>query len=447
MKALPAPSSAKGGPSDLSQVKTNARGPILAGMIIIGVMFGGIGTWSAIAELDGAVVASGTVKAEGNRRAIQHLEGGIVSEILVKDGDLVEKDQVLIRLDAIRPKASVQIVRGQLDAALAQEARLAAEQNGASKITFPDDLLKRRSVPEVADAIQGQTTLFEARKQALEGQVNVLNSRIGQLKEEIKGLTEERAANVRQMAILKDEISGISGLVDRGLVARPRLLALQRAVADLDGENARLSGNVARQQQAIGEAQLQIIQLTNQFRQEVATQHRDVEAQIFDLRERFTASMDVLDRIELRAPHPGFVVGLKVFTVGAIVRAGETIMEIVPTGEDLMLEAMVRPEDIDVVRIGQEADVMLTAFKFRITPTVPGEVTHVSADRFTDERTGAGYYTARVKINKAALAELEHVKLQPGMPAEVFIKTGMRTPLHYLMEPLTDSMKRAFREP
>ncbi|EKE68129.1 HlyD family type I secretion periplasmic adaptor subunit [Oceanibaculum indicum] len=429
------------------ELQTSARGPILAGMIIIGVMFGGFGLWSAVAQLDSAVVAGGVISVEGKRKAIQHLEGGIVADILVSDGDKVEKDQVLLRLDPIRPQANFQIVRGQLDAALALEARLTAERTGAEGIDFPQGLLDRLVEPEVADAIQGQITLFEARRDAIKGQVEVLESRILQLREEIKGLTEERAANVRQMAILKDEINGIQDLVSRGLVARPRLLALQRAVADLEGENARLSGNIARQQQAIGETRLQVISIQNQFREEVARQHRETEAQIFDLRERFTAARDIVDRIELRAPHSGYVVGLRAHTIGGVIRPGDTIMEIVPSGEELVLEAQVRPEDIDNVTVGQEADVMLTAFKMRNTPNVPGEVVTVSADRLVDERSGAPYYLAKILIDKDALANLAHVELQPGMPAEVFIKVGPRTPLNYMIEPLTDSMRRAFREP
>ncbi|MFN3460298.1 MAG: HlyD family type I secretion periplasmic adaptor subunit [Oceanibaculum sp.] len=429
------------------ELQTQARGPIMAGLIIIGVMFGGFGVWSAVAQLDSAVVANGVVSVEGRRKLIQHLEGGIVADILVADGDKVAQDQVLVRLDPVRPRANLQIVRGQLDAAMALEARLTAERLGSDGIDFPATLLERLTEPEVADSIQGQIVLFEARRQALKGQTEVLESRILQLQEEIRGLTAERAANDRQMAILKDEISGIQDLVGRGLVARPRLLALQRAVADLEGENARLSGNIARQQQAIGEARLQIISIQNQFREDVANRHRETEAQIFDLRERYTAARDIVDRIELRAPHDGFVVNLRVHTIGGIVRPGETLMEIVPTGEQLILEAQVRPEDIDNVTIGQEADIMLTAFKMRTTPTVPGEVITVSADRLVDERSGAPYYLAKVRIDKEELARLEHVTLQPGMPAEVFIKVGPRSPLNYMIEPLTDSMRRAFREP
>lgn len=429
------------------ELQTHARGPIMAGMLIIGVMFGGLGLWSAVAQLDSAVVAAGVVSVEGQRKLIQHLEGGIVADILVADGDKVAKDQLLLRLDPVRPRANLQIVRGQLDAAMALEARLTAERLGADGIDFPPALLDRLSETEVADAVQGQIVLFEARREALKGQTEVLESRILQLREEISGLTEERAANVRQVAILKDEITGIQDLVGRGLVARPRLLALQRAVADLEGENARLSGNIARQQQAIGEARLQIISIQNQFREEVANRHREVQTQIFDLRERYTAARDIVDRIELRAPHDGYVVNLRVHTIGGIIRPGETMMEIVPSGEELVLLAQVRPEDIDNVTVGQEADVMLTAFKMRNTPTVPGEVVTVSADRLVDERSGAPYYLAKVLIDKDALANLEHVTLQPGMPAEVFIKVGPRSPLNYMLEPLTDSMRRAFREP
>ncbi|WP_086465749.1 HlyD family type I secretion periplasmic adaptor subunit [Oceanibaculum nanhaiense] len=429
------------------ELQTHARGPIMAGMIIIAVMFGGFGIWSGVAQLDSAVVAGGVVSVDGQRKAIQHLEGGIVADILVADGDKVEKDQVLVRLDPVRPRANLQIVRGQLDAAMALEARLTAERTGAEGIDFPPMLLDRLTESEVADAVQGQIILFEARREALKGQTEVLESRILQLQEEIRGLTAERAANGRQMAILKDEISGIQDLVGRGLVARPRLLALQRAVADLEGENARLSGNIARQQQAIGESRLQIISIQNQFREDVANRHREVQSQIFDLRERYTAARDIVDRIELRAPHAGYVVSLKVHTIGGIVRPGETMMEIVPSGEELVLEAQVRPEDIDNVTVGQEADVMLTAFKMRNTPNVPGEVVTVSADRLVDERSGAPYYLAKVRINKAELDKLEHVELQPGMPAEIFIKTGLRSPLNYMLEPLIESVNRAFREP
>lgn len=437
----------KAGAQPFPELQTHARGPIMAGLIIIGVMFGGFGVWSAVAQLDSAVVAHGVVAVEGRRKVIQHLEGGIVADILVADGEKVEKDQVLVRLDPVRPRANLQIVRGQLDAAMALEARLTAERLGSPGIDFPPALLERLTEPEVADAIQGQIVLFEARREAQNGQTEVLESRILQLQEEIRGLTEERAANVRQMAILKDEIAGIEDLVGRGLVARPRLLALQRAVANLEGENARLSGNIARQQQAIGEARLQIISIKNQFREDVANRHRETEAQIFDLRERYTAARDIVDRIDLRAPHDGYIVGLRAHTIGGVIRPGDTIMEIVPTGEELVLEVQVRPEDVDNVTVGQEADVMLTAFKMRTTPTVPGTVVTVSADRLIDERSGAPYYLAKVLIDKDALARLEHVTLQPGMPAEVFIKVGLRSPLNYMIEPLTDSMRRAFREP
>lgn len=429
------------------ELQTHARGPIMAGMLIIAVMFGGLGVWSGVARLDSAVVASGVVSVDGRRKAIQHLEGGIIADILVADGDKVEKDQVLLRLDPVRPRANLQIVRGQLDAALALEARLTAERLGADGIDFPPMLLDRLAESEVADAVQGQIILFDARREALEGQTEVLESRILQLQEEISGLTAERAANNRQMGFLEDEISGIKDLVGRGLVARPRLLALQRAVADLEGENARLTGNISRQQQAIGESRLQIISIQNQFREEVASRHREVQAQIFDLRERYTAARDIVDRIELRAPHAGYVVNLRVHTIGGVIRPGDTMMEIVPTGETLVLEAQVRPEDIDHVTVGQEADVMLTAFNMRNTPTVPGEVVTVSADRLVDERSGAPYYLAKVRINKAELDKLDHVELQPGMPAEIFIKTGLRSPLNYMLEPLIDSVNRAFREP
>ncbi len=407
---------------------TNSRAWIVAGIATIAATFGGFGTWAALASLDSAAIAPGVVVVESERKSVQHLEGGLVKEILVRNGDPVARGDVLVRLENTHAKALHDVIRGEIDAARAEAARLVAERDGLEDIAFPEDILARAQVPKVAEALQGQRNLFAARRTSLEGQVAILEQSIAQFREEIEGLRSEQAAREQQLKILKDE------------------LAYERKIAELAGEKGRFMANVSRAEQGIGEAQLRISQLEKSVREEVVGKLRDVQERIFGLEERLVAAEDVLSRTEIRAPTAGVVMGMRVHTTGGVVAPGQELLQVVPVGDRLVIEAQVNPIDIDDVAVGQQATLRLTAFKLRSTPIIVGTLVNVSADRLLDEHTGTPYYLARIEVPKEALETLGELTLQPGMPVEALIKTGARTALGYMLSPLTDNMARAFRE-
>jgi HlyD family secretion protein/epimerase transport system membrane fusion protein len=424
----------------------STAGPLLLGFAAIGAAFGGLLGWGHSAPLASAAVAPGLVEVEGRRKQVQHLEGGSVAELLVRDGDVVREGQTLLRLDPTRAEASAAILQAKLDAATALEARLAAESDGAPAVTFPEALLARRGEREVADILRGQRALFEARRASIDGQAAVLRQRIAQLDEDIVGLREQQKAKERQIALIAEELKALAGLFAKGYAERPRILALEREQAKLDGERGELISEVARAQQAIGEAELQILQVETRFQEEVASGLRNVRQESFDLEERLAAARHLLERTVVRAPAAGAVVGLNAHTVGGVVKPGDVILEIVPLAERLLVRAEVRPLDIDSVAAGQEAEVRILAFRARSAPALHGRVTQVSADSIADPRTGRPFYLAQIELPEAELAKLGGLRLQPGMPADVLIKTGERTALAYLTEPLLESFNRAWRE-
>ncbi len=415
-------------------------------MLTIVVAFGGFGTWAALASLDSAAIAPGVVVVESDRKSIQHLEGGLVREILVRNGDIVARGDLLIRLENTQIKAVYDIIRGQLDAARAEVARLVAERDGQEEITFSDELLARSDVPKVAEALQGQRHLFAARRISLEGQVAILEQSIAQFREEIAGLKSEQAAREEQLAILKDELRGLRKLLKQGSVPRNEVLAYQRKMAELGGEKGRFMADVSRAGQSIGEAKLRISQLEKFAREEVVEKMREVQERIFGLEERLVAAEDVLGRTEIRAPTAGVVMGMQVHTTGGVVSPAQEILQVVPVGDRLVIEAQINPIDIDDVAVGQQATVRLTAFKLRSTPIIVGTLVNVSADRLVDEYSGTPYYLARIEVPKEELRTLGNLALQPGMPVEALIKTGARTALGYMLSPLTDNLARAFKE-
>ena len=391
---------------------SNPRGWILAGFTTIVVAFGGFGTWAALASLDSAAIAPGIVVVETERKSVQHLEGGLVKEILVRDGDRVGKGDVLIRLEDTHARAMYDIVRSELDGALAEESRLVAERDGADAITFPPDLAARSRAPKVRKALAGQRSLFAARRNALRGQVAILEKSIAQYREEIEGLRSQQAAREQQLTILADELRGLRKLLKQGNVPRNEVLAYERRIAELSGEKGRFMADVSRAEQGIGEARLRIGQLEKTAREEVAAELRDVQERIFGLEERLVAARDVLGRTEIRAPSSGVVMGMQAHTTGGVVAPAQEILQVVPVGDRLVIEARVDPIDIDDVAIGQQATVRLTAFKMRSTPIIVGNLINLSADRLVDDHNGTPYYLARIEVSKEELASLGDLQLQ-----------------------------------
>ncbi|TNE35520.1 MAG: HlyD family type I secretion periplasmic adaptor subunit [Alphaproteobacteria bacterium] len=424
----------------------NVRGPIITGLVIIFLFFGAFMGWAAFAPLGSAAIAQGTVSVEGNRKSVQHLEGGIVSKINVDDGDFVKKGQVLIVLDEVQSKASMEIVRGRKIVALAQKARLVAERDGLDKIEFPASLTDHKDEPTVREAIQGQINIFEARRASEKGQITILEQKAAQLEEEIRGLEGQVTASERQIKLISEEIDDVEQLVKKNLAKRPRLRALQRSLAELKGNRSQNISKIAQTRQAIGEVKLQISEKSNARIDQVVADLRDVQAKLFDLQEQTRASEDVLDRTEIRAPTTGYVVNLQVHTTGGVIAPGATVMDIVPDDVKLVVEAKVNPKDIDTVHTGLPARIRFPAFSQRFSLPAEGTVVSVSADSLEDKRSGSFYYLARVRIDKLEDPKIKLAQLRPGMQADVMISTGERTALDYFINPIILSFSRALRE-
>ncbi|MBT4905451.1 MAG: HlyD family type I secretion periplasmic adaptor subunit [Rhodospirillaceae bacterium] len=437
---MPPPPSSGGG----DQLGT--RKPIMIGAVIILIFFGFFGFWAFFAPLDSAAIAVGTVGVEGNRRTIQHLEGGIVKEIVVRNGDKVKAGQVLIRLEETQPRAQLQLITGQRNAALALAARLRAERDGNDGVTFPEALTSQGDDVGVQETMLGQLGIFEARRNSIEGQRRILGQRIGQFREEIEGLRAQIRSADEQLVLINGEVADLQILFDKGLTPKSRLLSLQRRAAEIEGERGQNRAAIARARQSIGESEIRIVELRTEQVNEVVAELREVEGQLLDLAERYRAAEDVLKRIEIVSPIDGFAVDLQVFTSGGVIRPGDRLLDVVPDNEKLVIEARVTPTDIDIVRPGLEAQVRLSAFNQRVTPTVDGTVTWVSADRLTDSNSGEEYYTARIDLKDQNDPRLKGLTLQPGMPAEVLIRTGERTLIQYLVSPVEQSISRSLRE-
>jgi HlyD family secretion protein/epimerase transport system membrane fusion protein len=428
------------------KVPTDETPIVRFGLAVILIAFGGLFGWSALAPLAKGVVASGTLVVDSNRKSIQHLEGGIVSEILVRDGDQVKAGEVLMRLDEVSSQAQRDVLYGQFLAAKAKEARLIAERDQAKKISWPADLAAGKEKNDRKASIRSnEQQLFETRRLTLEGQLAIYEQRIKQLEEQIKGYQAQVVANTDQIKLIDDELDGLQQLYDKGYASKTRLLQLQRNRAELDGDRGNYEGEIARAKMQIGESRLQILQVRKSFEEDVADKLREAQQQIFDVEDRLTNANDVLKRREVKAPSDGVIVGLRVHTLGGVVRAGETIMDLVPSNERLIVEAMVNPNDIENMSVGLEAEVRFTALSSRQIPILTGTVMQVDADVTTDQR-GNRYYLTRVEVPEDQLLKLNGQKIVAGMPTEVLVKAGERTMAEYLTKPLTDSFFRAFKE-
>lgn len=447
---VPAPASAspQSGSAAPEQAKPSVGlgGVIITGFVIVALFFGGLIGWASLAPLGSAAIAPGVVIVDSKRKTIKHLEGGIVGEIMVRDGDVVTEGQVIVRLDDTQARASLDLLRGRHRAASALLARLKAERDGMEAITFPEALLSSLEDPTVREAIEGQTNIFDARRQAIEGQVAILDQRVKQFQEEIGGLDGEISAQNTQLNLIGEEIGDVKTLVDKGLAQKPRLLALQREQAEIRGRRSQNQAAIARAKQSIGEAELRMSELRTGMVNEVVQELRDVENELYDMSERMRSAQDIMRRTDIEAPIAGSIVGLQVNTPGGVISPGEPLMDIVPSGDKLIVEVHVDPGDIDVVHVGLEAQVRITAFRQRNLKPLDGVVTKVSADAITDERTGMSYYLAQIELVGDLSAALSGAVLYPGMPAETMIATGERTALDYFTRPFLLSFDRALRE-
>jgi HlyD family type I secretion membrane fusion protein len=425
--------------------KTSLGLPILLGGLTITAFFGGLGGWAATAPLAGAAVASATVVPDGSRRTVQHLEGGIVRKILVKDGDQVTAGQPLIKLDPTQSASQVGALRVQRWGHLAAEARLLAEQAEAKGISFPEELLVAAAgEPALQAVLDAEGQRFRSRAVALADQEAILREKIKQAMAEIDGHEASVRSTDRQLALVKEETSGIESLLAKGLERKPRLLALQRSAAQFDGAKAGAWADIARARQMIAEAEQQIRALYSERAETAANELSEIRRGLANLDEELSAASDRLARTTVLAPLAGTVLGLKVKTEGGVVAPGAAILDLVPADDGLLLEARVHPNDIDEIHIGLKAQIHLLAYKSRNMPRIEGEVQEVSADRFTDPQTAEAYFTARILVDPAALPAGVH--LAPGMPAEALIVTGERTLLSYLLAPVHDALRRGLRE-
>ncbi|WP_061934252.1 HlyD family type I secretion periplasmic adaptor subunit [Aureimonas sp. AU22] len=422
------------------------RRPILIGSTIVGVFIVGIGTWAAFAPLSGAVLAGGVVKVEDSRKVVKNRDGGIVKTVMVRDGQHVQAGDILLQMDDVQARSAYEVYDNQLMNLLARRARFTAESKGEDTITFPPELLERRDDPAVEQLITDQTTLFETRKMGLETQVDILQQRRQQLETRISGYQIQITSIDRQQELIEEEKKGVASLLAKGLAPKTQVLALERASVDLGGQTGSLKSQIAEARETQGEAEMQI----NRLRQDRLTEANEglstVQSDMANIVPRLQSSKATLALTEVRSPVTGTVIGLTQFTDGGVLGPGERILDIVPENTQLVIEAMIQPQDIAKVEPDMAAMVKLTAYNQSTTPSVNGKILRVSPDRLTTEN-GTAYFKADVEVQPSALAHLSHdIRLYPGMPAEVIIPTGERTAMDYILSPITRSMDRAFRE-
>ncbi|MEQ1636913.1 MAG: HlyD family type I secretion periplasmic adaptor subunit [Methylococcales bacterium] len=425
--------------------ETDDRPIRIIGYIILLLTFGVFGTWSFIAPIDSSALATGTVTVKSHRKTVQNLDGGIISKLLVKDGDAVKAGDSLLILDDTQIKAQLEMLGGQFITQKSLSDRLQAEREQLPKIKFSPDLLSMRDA-RVQEAIQGQTHIFTSRKNSYNGEIKVLQQRIQQLNSKIVGLNAQKDSKQHLVVSYADEIADLKELLAEGFADKQRLRDLERNHTLVTGEIATLTSEIASTQMQRGETELQILQTDKKFQEDVANQQEDVNAQLFEITEKLHAVEDKASQTLIKAPVSGIVFNLSIYTEGGVISPGKPILDIVPEDEDLIISAQVSPLDIDRVKIGSIAEVRFSAFKSKTTPTMEGVISKLSADSFVNETTGLQYYLATVDLTADSQKKLGNLKLIPGMPAEVLINTGERTLFEYLMQPVTDAFARSFIE-
>ena len=429
---------------DLPKIKTSLKGPIVSGLTILLIFLVGATAWASSAKLASAIIAVGQLKVDSNRKQIQHLDGGIVNEIIVSDGQRVKKGDTLVILDPVQAKSSLGIVAGALFTAELKRSRLQAERDNTDQPDFTRFL--HREHEDKNSLIDAQQSLFSIRRSVQVSQQEILHQQIENLKSQISGFKSQQASTQTQIEISKDELVNLKNLKARGLVGNERLLELERNLAQLEGRAGELVSSIASAKASIDEKRLELIRVKRSFHEQVLAELQDVESEIIDLQERANAATHHLQQMVVKAPVDGLIVGLNVHTEGGVVVPGQLLMEIVPDNDALIVEGQVLPTDVDDLLVGQSARVKLSGLQQRTTPELTGKLQYVSADSMLDERSGMTYFIIRVSITAEELAKLPSDGLIPGMPAEVFVQTGERTALEYLLQPLSDTIDRAWRE-
>lgn len=425
----------------------SARRPLIVGFVTLGLLVGGFGGWSLFTTIDGAIVASGQVEVEQNKQIVQHPDGGVVSEIAVKEAQTVNAGDLLIRLDGTLLKSELAIVEGQLFEALARKDRLEAERDDRPEPTVSPELLDlAQTRPDVAEQIKGQRGLFFARKESLERQSEQLGKRSGQIASQIDGIAAQTAAVTQQLNLIKRELADQKTLLEKGLAQSSRVLALERQDANLQGSMGQLIASRAEYEGRATEMDLEILRLAALRREEASTQLRDLGPQIMELAERQRTLIERIARLDIRAPVAGIVLGLTVTAPRSVLRAAETVAFIVPQDRALVITVHIQPIHRDEVHVGQDVRLVFPAFSARTMPEIFGHVSSISADTLTDQRTQVAFFSAELEINPGELSKLTTQTLMPGMPVEAFIETGARSPMSYLLKPFTDYFSKAMRE-
>ncbi len=426
----------------------SVRGALIAGAVGVTILFGGFGSWAVFSTIAGAVVASGQIEVDRNRQVVQHIDGGIVAEILVDEGDLVAEGDVLLRLDPADLASQLVITEGQLFEMMARRGRLEAERDDASEIQFDDELLSTAAThTEVADLVQGQERLFAARLDSVQREVEQLEKRANQIEEQITGVLAQQAATREQLTLISEELSNQQSLFDRGLAQASVVLNLRRTQADLQGRLGELIASEAQARGRITELEIETLKLSTRRREEAITRLRDLRYQELELIETRRSLRDRLNRLDITAPVSGVVYGMSVRTPRSVIRPADPVLYLVPQDRPLVIAARVAPTDVDQLHVGQDVSIRLPALDQRQTPELFGAVTLFSADAFRDEATGMSYYRAEIELNPGEMERLpEGTVLIPGMPVESFIRTADRSPLAYLVKPLADYFVKAFRE-
>lgn len=420
--------------------------PIAVFLCVTALFFGGLAVWSALAPLASGAVAQGMVRVDTNKKTVQHLEGGIIREVLVRDGDRVRAGQALVRLDAMAVQADQTVLQNQSWAAQLEEARLLAERAGHDDFDIPAALAPAASQRDLAALISVQRNILRSQRSAMQGDIDVQTKKIAQQQAQIESLNVQITSTQEQIRLYKEELVTAQDLLARGYERKPRVLGLQRSVAQAEGDLSSLAGRLETADQTIAEMRAQIEVIRRQRDKAISDDLEKARSKKEEAEQQLRKGAEKLRRVDVVAPQDGYVLGMKFFAAGAVVGAGAPILDIVPDDEALVLFAKVNPLDIDVVHEGLPAQVRLVAYKQRIVPTLPGLVTQVSADAVTDDSSKGQFYTARIEVKPEELSRIPGVKLYPGMPIEAVILTGERTLLDYLLRPLLDSFGHAFRE-
>lgn len=432
--------------NETNPASRSIRKHMIFGVVLAGFVVFGVGGWAYATKLGGAVIGSGQLVVESNVKKVQHPTGGVVGELLVHNGDHVEAGQIVLRLDETLTRANLAVIASQIDELLARRARNEAERDGAATIAFPQELLQRREDPTIAQLVAGEEKFFAFRTAAAAGKKARLRERIGQLETEARGLEAQQVAKVKELEWIAKELEGVRELWKKQMVQFSRVTALERDGARSEGERGRLVATIAETRGKITETELEILQVDQDIRSEVGKELADIRGKLSELSERRVAAEDQLRRVDLRAPQSGTVHQLDVHTVGGVITQGEPVMLIVPDADALRVEAKIAPTDIDQVHLGQAAHLRFIAFNQETTPELDGKVAVIGADAVHDDKSNTTYFTVRIAIDESEIAKLRGLKLLPGMPVECFIETDPRTVLSYLLRPIENQIRRAFRE-